>query len=60
MRRNKEASIVKCNYRELFKDKEIKIEDKNIKEIIEDASKKAKEHNMKLEKGEKKVNEREL
>lgn len=50
------------NYKELFKDKEIKIEDanKDIKGIISDASKKADDYNNKLEKKEGKVNEKEL
>ena len=44
------------NYIELFKD----IGEKNIKEIVESASKKAKEHNEKIDKGEKKSNERDI
>lgn len=53
---------IDSNYKELFKDKEIKIEDtnKDIKEIISDASKKAEDHNNKLAKKEGKVNEKEL
>ena len=53
---------IDSNYKELFKDKEVKIEDanKDIKEIISDASKKAEDHNNKLEKKEGKVNEKEL
>lgn len=42
---------IDINYKELFKDKEIKIEhdNKDIKEIISEASKKAEDHNNKLE-----------
>ena len=42
---------IDINYKELFKDKEIKIEhdNKDIKEIISEASKKAENHNNKLE-----------
>ena len=42
---------IDINYKELFKDKEIKIDhdNKDIKEIISEASKKAEDHNNKLE-----------